>query len=244
MKKIFVYIGSGKGINSHTFIYIDKILLGVKDIYKSELEIKIFTPKNSKIKHCIGCLNCFYNGVCPFDELDDMKNLKSEMLLADIIIFGSPIYGANVSGDTKVFFDRISYWYHLLTLRGKSSLFILTSCGNGIHFASNFANFIMCFLGLHIIDVYNISIFSTQQINTDNFIKEKINQTAIILVDYLNGKKRVQSCKSLETVFLSMKKYIETLANTNSFEYSYWKQNGLLNCTTFTDVLKNIKKHD
>lgn len=244
MKKIFVYIGSGKGTNSHTFIYINTILLKVKDIYGSKLEIMIFTPQNSKIKHCIGCLHCFYNGTCPFDELDDMKNLKLEMLSSDIIIFGSPIYGANVSGDTKVFFDRISYWYHLLALRGKSSLFVFTSCGNGVHFASDFANFIMCFLGLHIIDLYNVNIFDVQQIYKDESIQERINQTAALLVDYLKGDKHINSSQSLETVFLSMRKYIEALANKNSFEYLYWKQSGLLNCTTFTNVLKNIKKHD
>lgn len=242
MKKIFVYIGSSKGKLSNTFVYVSRLLSKTKEFFNDELSIKIFNPQNSKIRHCVGCLNCFYHGTCPLDKLDDMGTLKNEMLSSNIIIFGSPIYGANVSGDTKVFFDRISYWYHLLALRGKSALFILTSCGNGVHFALNYSNFIMYFLGLNIIDLYNINIFNSQQINSDKFISEKIVQTASLLVDYLKGAKLVKSCKSLETVFLSMKKYIETLENMNSFEYIYWQKNGLLKCKTFSKVLQNIQK--
>ena len=99
-----------------------------------------------------------------------MRTLKNEILSSDIIIFGSLIYGTNVSGDTEVFFDRISYWYHILDLVGKSSLSILTSCGNNVNFALNYYTFIMYYLGLHIIDLYSINIFNSKQLSLDKSI--------------------------------------------------------------------------
>lgn len=52
------------------------------------------------------------------------------MLSSDLIIFVSQIYGGNIEGDMKIFFGEIRY--HLMALRGKSTIFTLS--GNGVHF--------------------------------------------------------------------------------------------------------------
>ncbi|BED92492.1 MAG: flavodoxin family protein [Candidatus Paraimprobicoccus trichonymphae] len=244
MKKIFVYVGSRKGEFSNTVIYIGKILSKIKKTSNSKVSIRFFHPQNTKIENCMGCSNCFFYGKCNLDEIDDMALIKEEMLSSDIIIFGSPIYGANVSGDMKTFFDRISYWYHLFALRGKFALFVFTSCGNGVHFALNFSNSVMHFLGLNIIDLYNVIIFSPKQIDKDRDIIDKIIKTSNLLLEYLNDTKHPESNESFEMIFSAEKKYIETLENLKTSEYIYWRENKLLKCQTFSEVLnlENVYK--
>jgi len=61
------------------------------------------------IKPCTGCLACEKGGierkgVCKIK--DDMSGLLSRMLLADIIVFGTPVYFEMLSGILKNFMDR------------------------------------------------------------------------------------------------------------------------------------------
>lgn len=43
MKKIYAYIGSSKGENSNTFIYVKKLLSETKKLFGSDLNFDIFT---------------------------------------------------------------------------------------------------------------------------------------------------------------------------------------------------------
>ena len=99
----------------------------------------------------------------------------------------------------------------------------------------------MRFLGLHIIDLYNINVYSSEQLSVDETILKKIEETASEIVSYLREAKKAESCESLESVFLSMKTYIEKLKNTRSAEYIYWQENGLLECHSFSEVLQKAK---
>jgi multimeric flavodoxin WrbA len=61
------------------------------------------------IRPCTGCLSCEKGGtqrkgVCKIE--DDMSGLLSRMLLADIIVFGTPVYFELLSGMLKNFMDR------------------------------------------------------------------------------------------------------------------------------------------
>ena len=241
MKKIFIYVGSGKGESSNTYNYINSIMTNVKNLYSKQINIKIFHPKNIKIKRCIGCGNCFDTGICTLEKQDDMEMIKREMLSSDIIILGSPIYGANVSGDMKIFLDRISSWYHLMPLRGKSSMFIFTSCGNGVHFAKEYVNFIMVFLGLNIISTYNVPVFYPQQLDESSMIKDSAEKAAKTIIKYLQNNKNCESNDKLEKAYSHSKNYIKLLEKLNTYEYRYWEKNKMLQFETFSDLLKYEK---
>jgi multimeric flavodoxin WrbA len=57
-----------------------------------------------EIKPCQGCWSCVYSGKCFID--DDFQEIFTKLKNADVIILGSPVYWANVSGVMKNFFDR------------------------------------------------------------------------------------------------------------------------------------------
>lgn len=238
MKKIFTYIGSPRGEFFNTYLYINKLIEEVKKSSRKQLKVNIFHPGNTKIEKCIGCAKCFETGKCSIEKNDDIKKLKYQMLSSDLIIFGSPIYGGNITGDMKIFFDRITSWYHLMALRGKNAIFIFTSSGNGVHFSIDFANFIMCFLGLNIIDIYNVSIFSRDQIAKDKELNKKIIDTSKLILKYINGEKKVESNQNLETVYSNLKSYVEKLKELNCYEYKYWNKNKMLNFKSFAELLK------
>jgi len=70
-----------------------------------------------RITPCTACEGCSFNGICVYD--DDMPVLVERMKEADGIIFASPVYIDNVSGQMKIFFDRLADAIHYQVLSGK-----------------------------------------------------------------------------------------------------------------------------
>jgi multimeric flavodoxin WrbA len=56
------------------------------------------------ITYCLGCRTCESTGVCVHD--DDMRWIIDEIKSSEVIALGSPSYWGDVTGQTKVLFDR------------------------------------------------------------------------------------------------------------------------------------------
>ncbi|MDP3059066.1 MAG: flavodoxin family protein [bacterium] len=89
-------------VGGNTDILIDEMLLGAK-VAGAETK-KIYLPE-LHIKPCTGCLHCKSNEVCIID--DDHAHILSEMFGYTAIIIGSPVYMGQVTGQTKLFLDRL-----------------------------------------------------------------------------------------------------------------------------------------
>ncbi|ARP41486.1 NADPH-dependent FMN reductase [Geobacillus thermodenitrificans] len=235
-KKIFAYVGT-RNENSQLIHYINNLK---KDVlkYKNddiEIEFNIFTAYNTNIYNSLGCKNCFNKGFCNQDKIenDDMALLKAKMLEADFLILSSPVYSHNVSGDTKTFIDRISYWCHLLRLAGKPGLVIASASSNGAHFVIDYLEKIFRYLGVLVVG--RISIFSVKE--PDIYEREKC---AKIINEYLTGNLKVKSNEDLEAVFQTMK-YIISNQSENHAEFLYWKNSGMYNCNTFQEYLDKLE---
>lgn len=88
---------------------------------------------NARIEPCRGCFTCFPHGEekCPLRD-DDVGVIEQKMLDADGVIFASPVYSANVSGQMKTFIDRLSYTGHRPRFFGKKAFVIVTTGAFGI----------------------------------------------------------------------------------------------------------------
>ncbi|MBX4262547.1 flavodoxin family protein (plasmid) [Clostridium estertheticum] len=234
MKNIFVYVGSKSGEKSSTLGVVKDIIDKVIEIIGEEnINVSIYSPSLSKINSCYSCNNCFYEGNCIQDENDDMEEIKNNLENADIVIFASPVYMHNVSGDMKIFIDRISYWSHLLKLRGKVGLAISTSSGNGLDITTSYINKVMNFLGIKVVGALSIVPYKKNE-----KYHEIIENCAISLVEYMNGKEIVPD-ELLEAIFLSGKQMVMQQKDVNeTAEYIYWKESGMLECNTFKEALK------
>ncbi|MGD8981606.1 MAG: flavodoxin family protein [Desulfobacterales bacterium] len=83
------------------------------------------------ISLCLGCFDCRETGACVTN--DDMQLLHGEIQASDAIIIGSPVYMWQVSGQTKIFMDRLVPFIKpdfTTRLKGKKRLFMVFTQGN------------------------------------------------------------------------------------------------------------------
>ncbi len=94
------------------------------------VECECITADTINLHFCRSCNNCFSNGICPLDSVDDMRNIKIKLLAADVIFFCSPVYIGTMSGFAKSLIDRIAYYSHRFELAGKTAAVLVTTSNN------------------------------------------------------------------------------------------------------------------
>jgi multimeric flavodoxin WrbA len=67
-------------------------------------EAELLSVHGRKISPCDGCQTCVTTSVCHID--DDMQEIFKKMIVADGIIFGTPIYFYAMSAQAKAIMDR------------------------------------------------------------------------------------------------------------------------------------------
>ena len=118
MSKVCIILGSRRDGNS------SKLAKLIKDRFKKERIISnTITPGNQKIYLCTGCMDCDINGKCDFK--DDMEENINKVLESDTLIFISPTRWNLLSGDLKIFMDRLNPLYTPKKLEGKKIVSIV-----------------------------------------------------------------------------------------------------------------------
>ncbi len=242
MKKIFAYVGSPKGSDSYTWKLTKLVLEQAALFGAGEIEYKLFSADQKKINFCCGCCSCFNKGFCPFDTADAMGALKDEMLQSDLIILSSPVYAHNVTGNMKVFLDRISYWMHLFRLTGKLGITISSSDSNGNEQVNGYLNKLMQLYGLHVICNFMAVKINNPLTPDNNFLNLNVSALSELIYDYLIHNKPIKATKTQEALFQHMKSYLLELetANIQNPEYTYWKEHKYLECDSYSDLLTKV----
>ena len=133
MIRVFSFVGSGAGDASHTKVLSDRLARELRAQAESrgeELAYECVTADQLSISFCRSCNSCFGTGVCPLDASDGVGDLKRRLLEADVVLFGTPVYLAEMSGATKCVLDRIAFWSHRLELAGKVGMALVTTSNN------------------------------------------------------------------------------------------------------------------
>lgn len=78
-----------------------------------------------RIGFCIGCRACENTEKC--FQLDDMNELIEKILLADVIVFATPVYFYTMSAQMKVFIDRLTPIYEKV----RADIYILATAWDG-----------------------------------------------------------------------------------------------------------------
>ena len=239
MKKIFAFIGSDNGDRSCTAKFAEMIFQGASKKYDGQIEVEILTSKDVNINPCKGCRNCFKYCKCSQDAYDDIDLVKNKMLDADFIIWGSPVYAHQVSGQMKILIDRLSYWLHLMILAGKPGIVISTTSSTGYIEVLSYLSKILTHMGVKVVRGYNIfTDFQGDFLEIED-VKKKAEKASDLICDYLSGREKITSNTSLESIFLSQKRSIILSKEVKPEEYSFWEKEGYFNFETFDDLLKN-----
>ena len=101
--KVLAFNGSPRK-NGNTSMLIHKVF---DELNEAGIETEEINVGADPIRGCMGCGRCreIKNGKCVFDD-DALNGWVEQMVKADGIILGSPVYIAGVSGQMKSFMDR------------------------------------------------------------------------------------------------------------------------------------------
>lgn len=117
MGKALIVVGSRREGNSYN------LANKIKDeLKKNRIVSYIIVPGNQKIHLCTGCMDCDKNGICDFT--DDMQRNIDRLLECDTIIFITPTRWNLLSGDIKIFMDRLNPLYTNKKMEGKKMVAI------------------------------------------------------------------------------------------------------------------------
>lgn len=105
MKKVLIISTSLRGVsNSHALA--EAFAGGAKE---SGNDVEIVTLHHKDIRFCIGCLSCVKTGKCVI--ADDAPEITRKMHDADVLVFATPIYYYEMSGQMKTLLDRANPLY-------------------------------------------------------------------------------------------------------------------------------------
>lgn len=71
--------------------------------------VEYISLKGKDIRFCIGCLSCLTNGKCVLQ--DDVAAIMVKVKEAETIVFATPIYYYEMSGQMKTLLDRLNPLY-------------------------------------------------------------------------------------------------------------------------------------
>jgi len=87
-------------------------------------EVDLIDLTDLRITPCIACDSCSLDGACVFD--DDFTAAYARMIEADALVFASPVYVDGVTGQMKIFIDRLADAIHYQTCAGKYGCAVAT----------------------------------------------------------------------------------------------------------------------
>lgn len=98
MKTLIVVASARKGSSKYVAEKIKELLTDEK--------VKVVQLSDYKIEYCTGCLECDETHKCNIE--DGMTQLLEEVKATDILVFITPARYSLLSGDGKVFIDRLN----------------------------------------------------------------------------------------------------------------------------------------
>ena len=91
---------------SNSDVLTERLVAGARDAGHAVEHISL---KGKEIKYCIGCLSCMKTQRCV--QKDDAAEIAEKVKQADVLVFATPIYYYEMSGQMKTLLDRMNPLY-------------------------------------------------------------------------------------------------------------------------------------
>jgi multimeric flavodoxin WrbA len=144
--KILAIHGSPRTIRSTTRKLAGLVLEGAAE---SGAETEMIDLCDFRITPCTACEGCSFNGIRVYD--DDVPVIVERMKEADGIVFASPVYIDNITGQMKIFFDRLADAIHYQQFAGKSGCSVATTHTSGGDEVAAYQNHVLNYLGVIVV---------------------------------------------------------------------------------------------
>ena len=135
MSKVLVITTSLRA-KSNTDILAGRLIAGARDAGHAVERISL---KGKEIKFCVGCLACQKTQKCVLK--DDTEAIAEQVKNADTLVFVTPIYYYEMSGQMKTLLDRLNPLYpsdyrfrkvYLLTTAAEDESYVPEKAVNGL----------------------------------------------------------------------------------------------------------------
>ncbi|MBQ8725688.1 MAG: flavodoxin family protein [Clostridia bacterium] len=83
--------------------------------------VEVIDLRDYHLNYCVACYSCTESGKCVIG--DGMNEIAEKLLEADVIVFATPVYFYSMSGQLKVFIDRLVPVYTKI----KSDIYIIAT---------------------------------------------------------------------------------------------------------------------
>jgi len=237
--KITAFVGSAR--KKHTYNATKQFMLNLQSL--GDIEYEIVALNDYHIEICKGCKLCIDRGeeLCPLK--DDRDKLIEKIDGSDGIIFASPNYSFNVSGQMKVFLDRLAFIFHRPRLFGKAYTSIVVQ---GVYRGDKIVDYFN-FIGKG----FGFNVLKGSCLNSLEPMTEK-NQQIINKVIYKQSKKFYSTLIKREypipslfdlMIFRMARTSIKLLLDESWRDYTYYTKNGWFKSDFYYPVhLNPIKK--
>lgn len=101
MEKNILVISTSLRKGSNSELLAEQFANGAKE---AGHQVEKISLRDKKIAFCRGCLACQHTGKCVLK--DDGNDIADKMLAADVLVFATPIYYYEMSGQMKTMLDR------------------------------------------------------------------------------------------------------------------------------------------
>lgn len=105
MRKVLI-ISTSLRNNSNSDILARECERGARD---AGLDVDYVSLKGKEIKYCIGCMSCQKTNKCILK--DDVADIIAKVKDAEVIVYATPIYYYEMSGQMKTLLDRLNPLY-------------------------------------------------------------------------------------------------------------------------------------
>jgi multimeric flavodoxin WrbA len=94
---------------------------------------------------------------------DDFPLLREQLIRAEGVVFGSPVYIDNVTGQMKIFIDRLADAIHYQVLTGKYGCAVATTWSSGGGGVVRYLNHMLNYLGVFTIPGLHVALENDEQ---------------------------------------------------------------------------------
>lgn len=185
------------------------ILLKMQEIISKQKDAKaeIVHLADLNMGYCKGCGFCFQNGSCTIK--DDGERLAKKIQEADGVILGSPTYASNVSGQMKVFIDRM----HLVMEQGfwgKYGIVVATGENYGNKDAANVLKRLIQYSGGTVCQSIVRNIPFSQSMENDKKLQKQIGTASQRLYESISRRKQypIQSLFHIIVFYVGIRPFV------------------------------------
>lgn len=236
--KVTAFIGSAR--KKHTYNTTERFLKKLQSF--GEIEYEMIPLSDYNLKVCRGCKNCLDKGeeLCTLN--DDRDKLIEKMRNSDGVIFASPNYSFHVSGQMKLFLDRLGYIFHRPEFFGKTCTGIVAQGVYGGNKIVKYFNFIGKALGFNV--VKGICVTNLEPVS------EKSRRKNEKLINNLSKKFYLQLIKKepptpslLELFIFRFSRTSMRIKQDSSFrDYKYYEHKGWFQSDFYYPVKLSLAK--